>query len=180
MALRQVNKNKTPCVWKAYEAVPECCIVMNERYEIMSFNSYAEQEFGYGMDEIKGECVSKIIPEFTAKTRVNATVKQVLAYRRDGTMLFVDVSLNRVQQGSSAVYVVLITNSSTSRIKREKSKIKSPIVAKHNKEKMVRNEITCDSNLSRQKHGMYYSESPLMRMMVLIVHMANTNPSLPG
>lgn len=86
-------------------------ITIDEMGAFISFNPAAERMFGYAHDEVIGQNINQLIPEFfhrehvqnldnnprTGQSEINDLCKEVAAHRKDGTTFPAEVTMSNIQ-----------------------------------------------------------------------------------
>ena len=108
-------------------------ITINENNEVTFFNKSAEKLWGYSEKEVLGQNVSKLIPQklrqhhdgyvnahrATGKDKIVGSSREVQLQRKDGSLLWVQLSLSQIKVGSKKYYTAFVRDVSRERDARE-------------------------------------------------------------
>jgi PAS domain S-box-containing protein len=109
---------------QVFEAAPNAMIMVDERGEIVLVNAEAETVFGYPREELLGQAVETLVPvrlrrdhptwrkDFQSKpeTRTMGVGRNVLARRKDGSEVPVEVGLNPISTSEGLFIVVSVVD----------------------------------------------------------------------
>ena len=107
-----------------FESAPDPIIWSDEQGCILQVNPEAERQFGYRQEELLGESLDKLIPEFDRITRQSHLVAlqstpgfhpvndgvEMFAYRKDGSDFPIDLILNPVPTEKGFTFYSIIRN----------------------------------------------------------------------
>lgn len=94
----------------AYDGV----IVFNEKGVITSANQGAERIFAYAPNELIGERIDRLVPQFDTKSKGPAPIKhELLGYKKDLTQFPLECSLNEIPLNQQRMYLIVIRENYT-------------------------------------------------------------------
>lgn len=108
-------------------------ITINEKNEVTFFNKAAEKLWGYTAKEIIGQNVSKLVPQnlrqhhdgyvnqhrTTGQDKIVGSSREVQLQRKDGSLLWVQLSLSQIKVGNKKHYTAFVRDVSLERDARE-------------------------------------------------------------
>jgi len=77
----------------AIESCPNAMVMVNQEGRIVLVNSQAEKIFGYTREELMGQALEGLLPDFGPV----ADERDLLAQRKDGTRFPVEIALNPIE-----------------------------------------------------------------------------------
>ncbi|MEC7816707.1 MAG: PAS domain S-box protein [Pseudomonadota bacterium] len=115
------------------EQAIDAVISIDEKNQITFFNKAAENLWGYQRSEVLGKNVKMLVPSDirdrhdgfidhnrkTGEDRIVGTSREVMMFRKDGTPVWVNLSLSKVVTGKSITYTAFVRDITAERTTRE-------------------------------------------------------------
>src|SRR5206468_12894991 len=86
------------------EAASDAILTIDEQGEILSVSRAAEKIFGYGVQEMIGQRLDRLIPDYKQKP----DVLEVPGVRKDGKHVQVELSLGEYKKNGKHIYTAII------------------------------------------------------------------------
>lgn len=100
------------------DALPEAAAVVDHGGRIRHANGGMQRVFGYGPDELRGQLFERLLPGWHQMATHEGAVANVAAWRSDGTVLMVDVTVSPLGVGGEGALLAVVRDA-TERIRLE-------------------------------------------------------------
>lgn len=113
-------------------AASDCIITIDNKNNILSFNSQTEKEFGYSGEELLNTSIEKLLPNynFNMQNMLNKNYIETEAVRKNGENFSVELKISKMNIHDQNLFVIMIRNISD-RKKIEKMKNEFISVVSH-------------------------------------------------
>lgn len=122
----------------------DAVVVINERNEITFYNKAAEKLWGYLPQEVMGQNVKMLVPKViqsehdsyisknrtTGQDKIVGTSREIKIERKDGSVLWGQLSLSKVKLGDKTVYTAFVKDVTAEVLKREEMAMLSLVANK--------------------------------------------------
>ncbi len=122
----------------------DAVVVINERNEVTFYNKSAEKLWGYSPDKVLGQNVKMLVPKAIqgqhdqyvennrtkGKDKIVGTSREIKIERKDGTVLWGQLSLSKVKLGEKTVYTAFVKDVTAEVLKREEMTMLSLVANK--------------------------------------------------
>lgn len=133
------DKRNREIINQTLEQAIDAVITIDEHNNVTFFNRAAEKLWGYTREEVIGQNVKMLVPHeiqgnhdnyvnanrTTGKDKIVGTSREVPVYRKDGSMLYGNLSLSKVDLGNKILYTAFVKDVTEEVKQREKVKILS-------------------------------------------------------